>query len=63
MATAPAGDHLSNHVHQASGMVAAQIDCDIEQALQLMIIRAASTRVSLDDLALDVLDRRVTFSA
>ena len=42
-------------------MVAAQARCDVAEALQLMIIRAAAKDASLDELALDVLDRRVTF--
>jgi hypothetical protein len=61
MPASPSGDHLSSHIHQATGMVAAQADCDIDEALQLMVIRAAATQVSLEDLALDVLDRRTTF--
>jgi hypothetical protein len=63
MPKGPPGDHLSNHVHQATGMVAAQADCDIDEALQLMVIRAAATQVSLEDLALDVLDHRTLFYA
>jgi hypothetical protein len=57
----PSGDRLSSHVHQATGMVAAQANCDIDEALQLMVIRAKATDASLEDLALDVLDHRTTF--
>ena len=61
MPIGPPADHLGIHVHQASGMVAAQAECDIDEALQLMIIRAAALRVPLEDMALDILDHRVTF--
>ena len=61
MPVGPSDDHLSKHVHQATGMVAAQANCDMDEALELMIIRAAAGRVSLEDMALDVLDQRVAF--
>jgi hypothetical protein len=61
MASGPSEDHVSIHVHQATGMIAAQADCDVEEAMNRLVIRAAATGVSIEDLALDVLDRRVRF--
>jgi hypothetical protein len=62
MAGGPGHDSLSDHVHQASGMVAVQAGCDVTKALALLIVRAAETEQSLEDLSLDVIDRMVSFA-
>ena len=52
---------LGDHVHQAAGMVAAQLDCDVSEALGRLKIRADATGQTLEDMALDVLDGVVRF--
>jgi len=42
-------------------MVSIQADCDLEQAYVLMSDRASESRVSLDEIALAVIDRRISF--
>jgi nitrate/TMAO reductase-like tetraheme cytochrome c subunit len=54
---------MSVHVHQATGMIAAQADCDISEAFARLTIRAAAMGQSIEDTALDVLDRIVRFDA
>jgi hypothetical protein len=54
-------DYFSDHVHQATGMIAAQVDCSIGEALDRMRIRAAATGQSLEHTALDVLDGVIRF--
>jgi plasmid stability protein len=44
-------------------MVAAQAGCDIQEAFNRLTIRAAAMGQSLDDIALDVLDRIVRFDS
>jgi hypothetical protein len=56
-----ADDYISNHVHQATGMIAAQVDCSIGEALDRLRIRAAATGQSLEHTALDVLDGVIPF--
>jgi nitrate/TMAO reductase-like tetraheme cytochrome c subunit len=56
-------DFMSVHVHQATGMIAAQADCDISEAFARLTIRAAAMGQSIEDTALDVLDRIVRFDA
>ena len=46
----------SYRVHQATGMISAQANCSLEEAMQLLIIRADATGQSLEDMALDVID-------
>jgi AmiR/NasT family two-component response regulator len=53
---------FGDYVHQATGMVAAQLDCDTTEALGRLRIRAVATSQALEDLALDVLDGMVRFS-
>jgi hypothetical protein len=57
----PPDDYFSEHVHQATGMIAAQVDCSIGEALDRMRIRAAATGQSLEHTALDVLDGVIRF--
>ncbi len=53
---------LSIEVHQASGMIAAQLECDPKEALARMTIRANAMGYTLDQMARDVLDRVVRFN-
>jgi hypothetical protein len=57
----PPDDYFSEHVHQATGMIAAQVDCSVGEALDRMRIRAAATGQSLEHTALDVLDGVIRF--
>jgi hypothetical protein len=52
---------LSYRVHQATGMISAQADCSLEEALQLLIIRADAAQESIEDMALDVIDGVIRF--
>ncbi|MDQ1476959.1 MAG: hypothetical protein QOE62_2188 [Actinomycetota bacterium] len=61
MAEGPDRYALSSRVHQATGMVAVQLDCTIDEALNRLIIRAAASGRSLERVALDVLDRVLRF--
>ncbi len=56
-------DRISIHVHQATGMIAAQANCDIDEAYNRLVIRAAAADQSLEATALDVLDRVIRFNA
>jgi hypothetical protein len=53
---------VGDYVHQATEMVAAQLDCDIAEALGRLRIRATATGQTLENLSLDVLDGLVRFS-
>jgi AmiR/NasT family two-component response regulator len=55
-------EYVGVHVHQATGMVAAQVGCDIEEAFNRLMIRAAALNQSLELTALDVIDRVIRFS-
>ena len=55
------GADLRLVVHQAAGMVAAQLDESVAQALVRLRARAFSNEVALDDLAADVVARRLRF--
>jgi hypothetical protein len=61
MADAHSDWQINDHVHQATGMIAEQLKCDVSEALARLKIRAASTGLTLDMMALDVLDRVVRF--
>jgi hypothetical protein len=54
-------DALSKNVHQAVGMVAAQVGCDVDEALARLKIRADAMGQTLEHTALDVLDRVIRF--
>jgi hypothetical protein len=54
-------EFLSVAIHQATGMIAAQVDCDIEEAFNRLTIRAAAMGQTVQDTALDILDRRIRF--
>jgi AmiR/NasT family two-component response regulator len=61
MNDAASDDALTVAVHQATGMIAAQADCTVEEAFHRLRIRAAAMDQSVHDTALDVLDRRIRF--
>lgn len=48
-------------VHQATGMVSAQADISVDDALAWLRARALRIQIPLDDLAADVVARRITF--
>ena len=52
---------LSPTVHQATGMVSAQLGCAITEARARLTIRADAVGVTLEQMALDVLDGSVRF--
>jgi AmiR/NasT family two-component response regulator len=55
-------EYVGVHVQQATGMVAAQVGCDIDEAFNRLTIRAAALNQSLELTALDVIDRVIRFS-
>lgn len=57
-----AGFSYQAQVHQATGMVMMQLDVTIEQAFLLLRARAFSTGRTLNEVASDVIERRVRFS-
>ena len=61
MTVEPANWHLSTRVHQATGMVAAQVHCDTSEALERLKIRSAAGYQTLDETALDVLAGVIRF--
>ena len=54
-------DSFSNDVHQATGMIAAQLQCDVDEAFARLRIRAAATNQTLQETALDVVGRVIRF--
>jgi hypothetical protein len=52
----------SPEVQQASGMIAAQVKCPIEDAISKMWDRADADNVSIDDIAAAVLNRTIHFT-
>ena len=52
---------VSYRVHQATGMISAQAECGIDEAMQLLIIRARAADESVEDMALDVIDGLARF--
>ena len=48
-------------IYQATGMIAAQVHCDVDEAFARLTIRAAASGQSQHEMALDVLDRVVRF--
>jgi hypothetical protein len=55
-------DLLDVRVHQAVGMIIAQVSCGTRGALARLRMRSYATKQSLHDTALDVFDRRARFS-
>jgi hypothetical protein len=52
---------LSSRVHQATGMISAQVHCGTGEALDRLKIRSAARGQTLDETARDVLDRVIRF--
>jgi AmiR/NasT family two-component response regulator len=53
--------HHNTIVAWAAGTVVAQVNCTLDQAVELMEQRAVETRRTLDDIAVDVVERRILF--
>lgn len=53
--------HSRREVHQATGMVLAQLDISAADAAMLLKAHAFTTGRSVNDIAADVIDRRLTF--
>jgi hypothetical protein len=53
---------VSDHVLQAVAMMRAQFDCDFSEALGRLRTRATSGDQTLDEAALEVIDRAIRFS-
>ena len=51
----------SGQVRSAQGMVAAQVGCTLEEALRLIAARADATDLTLDEVAVAVIERRIRF--
>jgi hypothetical protein len=56
-------DRLTAPVHQAAGMVSAQLACRVEEALGRLRIRAKASGKTLEELAADVFERRIRFAS
>ncbi len=54
-------EYLSPEVHQATGMIAVQLECSIADAFVHLEARAAVRGVDLHDLAVLVIERSVRF--
>jgi len=50
-----------SQVPEAQGMVCAQVDCTIEEALVLLTERAQATGLRLEEVAVAVVSRRTQF--
>ncbi|MDQ1434336.1 MAG: hypothetical protein QOF59_1152 [Actinomycetota bacterium] len=48
-------------VHIATGIIAAQLDCSVDEALARLLIRTRATGQTPDKLAMDVIDRVIRF--
>jgi hypothetical protein len=55
------GSGHSAEVGQAQGMVAAQVDCSLDEALVLMNARARTSHLSLEEVAAEVRDHLIRF--
>ena len=53
--------HFDAHVYQATGMVSAQLDCDVAEAFALLKFHAAATGEGLEVVALAVVDGTLRF--
>jgi hypothetical protein len=59
----PESWHLSSRVHQATGMISAQVHSDTSEALNRLKIWSAAQGQTLDETALDVLNGVIRFDA
>ncbi len=57
----PTWAHRSATVIQAAGMVSVQADCTVDEAVELMELRARDTNRTRRDIADDVVARRIRF--
>ena len=57
------GPHSRREVHQATGMVAAQLSIGVDDALLVLRGRAFSSGRTLSEVSSDVVERRLTFDA
>jgi hypothetical protein len=62
MADRPPDEVPTVAVHQATGMIAVQAGCDIDEAFARLTIRAAAVGQTRHEMALDVLDRVTRFN-
>ena len=53
---------FGDQLYQAAGMVAVQLDCALDEAINRIIIRPAATGVTTEGLALNIIDRVIRFS-
>jgi nitrate/TMAO reductase-like tetraheme cytochrome c subunit len=51
----------STVVHQATGIVAVQADCHVDEGFALLVIRALATNQTVEMTALDVIDHVIRF--
>lgn len=49
------------HVARAQGMVSVQVDCSLDDALQMMRDRASVSHATLNEIATAVLDHSIRF--
>jgi hypothetical protein len=57
----PNDDFFKAHLHQATVMIARQLDCAVDEALQVLRVRAKAMGQSVEMTALDVLDGEIRF--
>jgi AmiR/NasT family two-component response regulator len=48
-------------IHQAAGIVSVQADCELEEAYVLMSERAQVAHVTIEDIAVAVIDNSIRF--
>ena len=53
------GQHYGLKVHPATGMVAVQASCSVAEALDLLVGYAAQHECTVEQIAADVIERRV----
>jgi len=61
--TSNGDNEYSNRVHEAAGMVSAQIGCSVAEALDRLKQRADVTCERVEDVAVDVIHRIIRFEA
>jgi hypothetical protein len=57
----PNSEFFKAHLHQATVMIAGQLECSVAEALQVLRIRAKAMGQSVEITALDVLDGEIRF--
>ena len=61
MVDEPTNDFFEAHLHQATVMIARQLECSVAEALRVLGIRAKAMGQSVEITALDVLDGEIRF--